>query len=200
MSESLRTARVLDLTHELRTATWTGEWRKDKQLFDDDEGIHGIDRGVYVHYLVNDHEHPVHDRNGEKRGKGKLLIHPNLGTIKFGKFEGGLIRRRSQDVLHIHRRDPRSVRADKRFPLAPYTFRECVRLALVLNLTDHCVSFVRYAERVLRDRIPDLIKRHSLKIQDYRGDYRILERTAPAGFVDELAAWARSVFDDIAGK
>lgn len=69
---------------------------------------------------------------------------------------------------------------------------------MVLNLPGHDKSAVRNAERVLRDRIPDLIKKHSLKIQDYRGDYRILERTAPAGFVAALDAWARSVFDEIA--
>jgi hypothetical protein len=140
---------IHDLTENFRQAEWTGERERDEVLFD--EKIRGIRRGVYVHYLENDHAYPVHDRNGESKGKGKLLIRAHLASIKFGKFESGLVGRRSQDAKHMHRKDPsRPQNVIQIAPPAPGTFAECLRLAVVLDLTGRDKEDVRGAERHLR--------------------------------------------------
>jgi hypothetical protein len=199
MSKSTRTVRVPEvrnLTDLFRAANWTGDFRQDKFLFD--QRIRSIDRGVYVHYLENHHDHPVHDRNGERVGKGTLLMQPGLGAIKFGKFEDGLIRRRSDDARHMHRRCPSLTRSGVRvFDRAPHTFGDCLRLALVLDLTDYAVSIVREAERALRKHMRHFLEYNRLSVENHRGDYRVLNVPAPGALVNTLTRWAERVFDEI---
>lgn len=162
-----------------------------------DPTVTRIKRGVYVHYLRNDHEHPVYDRNR----RGKLLILPGRTTIKFGKFEGGLIARRSEDARHFHRREftdapsPAADAAGHRGSLQ--TFPECVRLALVLDLTGHRKVRVREAEGILRAGMRTFLADLSLEVQNHRGDYRILLDAAPPNFAQRLKAWALNAFAEI---
>ncbi len=200
-----RSARVLDVTALLRATAWTGDWTLDRDLFA--ASGHGrelaVDKGVYVNYFHNDHDYPVHDRNGEKMGKGKLLVRPRLGTIKFGKFESGLLKRRSLDAHHMHRRSPGTTATyvDGRVPVfesAPETFAECLRAALVLDLSDYdSVSIVRAAESTIRKRVRLFLTEERLHVQDHRGDYRILMSEAPPDIVPRLERWTKSVFGEI---
>lgn len=184
---------VHDLTDQFRGVVWVGKPSQDLTSFQ--ENIRRIRRGVYVHYLVNDHPHPVHDRNGERIGRGKRLILPNLATIKFGKFEDGLIQRRSLDALHMHRRDPLNPLST--WPLTPQTFAECLKLALVLDLGERTKVEIRTAERHLRTQMRGFLQTHQVSVQDHKGDYRLLTSTPPTGLQEKLAEWARHEFAQI---
>lgn len=187
---------VRDFTELFRKVTWDGHRAQDELQFGND--VRQIKRGVYVHVFENPHPHPVHDRNGERRAKGKLLIQSHGATIKFGKFEGGLIARRSQDVEHMHRRDPELVgQGIKVFPSHPGTFAECLRLALVLDLTSRSTPLVvRAAEKHLRSKVRGFLQDAGVAVHNHRGDYRLLT-AAPADLVSRVNQWARSEFGEI---
>ena len=162
-----------------------------------------LEKGVYVHYLHNEHDDPVHDRNGEKEGKGKLLVHPRRGTVKIGKFESGLLKRRSEDAHHMHRRSPTPTGnaggAAHIFDPAPGTFADCLRFAFVLDLSSHDgQQVVRDAEASLRRQLDEFLAEQSVEVQDRLGDYRLLTRETAPPFVERLEHWARTALETVA--
>ena len=187
----------------LQAIPWTGSSNRDRVLAAEAlaEKLLDIRLGVYVNYLCNDHSLAIHDRNGEKVGKGKLLIRPHLSTVKFGKFEGGLLSRRSEDAHHMHRREVDSSSTAKGlpciYPSTPSTFAECLKLSLVLDLSHTTSAVVRCAERVLRRDVRRFLAVEHVTVQDFRGDYRILTRPAPQDFIVRVAQWSHSVFCEI---
>lgn len=191
--------RIHDLTASFRAIHWTGCPGQDKRQAPSE--MRAIKRGVYVHYLRNEHEHAVHDRNGEAKGRGKLLIHPGLSTIKFGKFEDGLVKRRSDDAKHMHRREAGVAwQPGLRRPASPHVFAECIRLALVLDLSEYDRHVIRKAERMIRSRMLSFVTSYDLQVCNHRGDYRILTRAEPDSgrLVQDLAGWTHTQFNHIA--
>lgn len=124
---------IYDLTKAFKAAAWTGRFKQDYDLLKDHDLLGCVEKGLYVHLLYNPTSAAVHDWNGKK---GKCLICPQRNTIKVGKFEKGIIRRRSQDADHFHELPEPGVPNSHdgvAAPAAPGTFASCLQLALVLD-------------------------------------------------------------------
>lgn len=191
--------RMYDLTKEFKAVAWTGRLKQDRDLFKDNNLLCRLEKGLYVHLLYNSSQASVHDRNG----KGKCLIHPSGSTIKVGKFENGIIRRRSQDADHFHESPVPGVANGNEgvaAPAAPGTFARCLRLALVLDLSKQEIVQVRSAEKMLKHELRNFIADQKLAVQDHRGDYRLLLEPGSADLSARLEKWARASFTAIVAK
>lgn len=130
--------------------------------------LRGITRGLYVLYLHNHAADAVYDKNGKfgRGGDGKLTVYGLGASLKPGKFENGFLRRTVQDADHLHRsRDERLGRA----------FRECLELALVLDLSARPITAVREGKQMLKNEIdaylagpPSLLRQGSTRSGDWR--------------------------------
>ncbi|WP_437479013.1 hypothetical protein WME75_31910 [Sorangium sp. So ce1014] len=141
----------------------------------------GIGHGLYVQYFENDAALPVYDknRNFARGGEGMLLIDPHGASLKPGKFQDGFLRRRRQDADHLHR-----TRKDQ----FGHTYRECLKLALVLDLTNDRTltrSATKEVEKLLKSKVDEWLRRRDLlhAMSTRRGDWRRLRRLVPP---DEL--------------
>lgn len=83
-----------------------------------------INTGLYLLLVHNEEEAPVRDRNPARR----VVIPSNAGTLKPGKFEGGLIGRQRENYRHAHRRLPNG---DEQHGIYP----DLIQRLLVLDLS-----------------------------------------------------------------
>lgn len=81
--------------------------------------------GLYVAVYVNESLHEIWDSNGKK---SRTVIPAKSAMLKYGKFEGGVLRRYREQFAHLRRRPPNG--QDER-----WIYREVTRLVLVLDLT-----------------------------------------------------------------
>ena len=164
-------------------------------------GLLGVHRGLYVQYLVNNEITPVHDRNGERTGSGKAVIRPNGKTVKIGKFVNGLLARRADDAIHFHRRPPDEPPRpyDDQFIYPPDlgVYAECLVLIVVLDLGSPTKVLVKEAEQKLKGALDLFLGSKNLRVQDRRGDYRILLDDPGEDFAERILAWAERVFHDL---
>jgi len=152
-----------------------------------------VHKGVFVQCFRNDSPHPIHDRNGERRGAGKLLIRPRGRTIKIGKFVGGFLGRRNEDAVHMH---PRPAAAAAPFPMAPGTYLDCLELILVLDLSALADDLVTQAEDSLRADLDHFLDSRRISVEDRRGDWRLLTQPR-AVLVSALDSWVREEFTQL---
>lgn len=167
---------VLDVTDVLQRASWsedrkvTQSWFADGRARDDvHQRVLASCAGLYILYFENNGD-AVHDKNKGWRegGPGKMVIVKKGASLKPGKFEGGFVRRRYQDADHLHRR--------RNDPFGR-TFVECLKLAFVVDLTEH-PHLVRDGEAALKAHL----KRFIVALPpnglapgtDWRGDWRLL--------------------------
>jgi hypothetical protein len=131
--------------------------------------VHSAERGVYILYFENSSADPVFDKNG----KGKLVIPAGGASLKPGKFEGGFIARRRQDADHLHRTPGDQFGA---------TFKQCLRLALALDLSGRSTEVTRATEQVLKEAVDAFIigpPRLLHAAGSRRGDWRHLTGNLP---------------------
>lgn len=88
------------------------------------ESTRAIRDGLYVAVYVNGSDHDVWDNNT----KPKVVIPANSSMLKYGKFQGGVLRRYRETFEHLRRRPPNG-------QTETWIHRELARLVLVLDLT-----------------------------------------------------------------
>ena len=161
---------VREVTAELTSAAWKSDLRETEAIFANSITgcLLGIRVGLYVLYFENMGK-AVYDKNRSwsSGGKGKMVIAADGASLKPGKFEGGFIRRRHQDADHMHR---------QRGDIFGKTFRECLKLAYVLDLTAR-PQLVRKSEKKLRARLKPAIEECWGGLAEdatWRGDWRLL--------------------------
>jgi hypothetical protein len=157
-----------------------------------------VHRGLYVQYLTNKSDRAVYDRNG----KGKLIIPKRGRTIKIGKFEGGLLARRTADAIHMHRRPQTKVPPHHNNELlyAPElgTYIDCLSFIVVLDMGSPPKKQVRAAEGQLRERLNQFLRNEGISVANFRGDYRILSSDSERPSLTDLQVWANDTLCAIA--
>lgn len=162
-----------------------------------------VHRGLYVQYFFNDSDQDVHDRNGERHGRGKKVIPSGRWTIKIGKFINGLLARRAEDAVHLHRRQQGDTRAPNGqeflYPPELSTYLDCLVSLIVLDLGSPPKEDVTVAENQLRNRLDRFLDERGLQVQDRNGDYRILETDPGPQFQSDLEEWATGTLSALSG-
>jgi hypothetical protein len=122
--EAMRTA-IHDVTTEFLAAEidWTLPSARCCAQFP--ERTRAMRDGLYVAVYVNESEHDVWDDN---EGREKVVVEARSSTLKYGKFEGGVVDRYKEQFEHLRRHPPGE-------PSQTWIFRELVRFVIVLDLT-----------------------------------------------------------------
>jgi hypothetical protein len=136
--------------------------------------VRNITCGLYVMYFRNHSDASVFDKNGSfsRGGAGKLVIYGNEASLKPGKFEGGLVRRRAQDADHLHRSRTEAIGT---------AFRESLQFLLVLDLSSHGIGAVGIGENLLKKDIDGILEGRLRPGSTRRGDWRHLSQAEPPG-------------------
>jgi hypothetical protein len=155
-----------------------------------------VHRGLYVQYFENDDGSAVHDRNGEHRGRGKMIVASGGASVKVGKFQNGFLARRAEDALHFHRRPAEGVTVpySDEFIYAPenYVYLNCLKRVWLLDLGCPSPEQLKKAERQLIVRLNEHLGRSN--VQDFRGEWRLLKRRPSPEWLSELAEWVSAEF------
>lgn len=172
-------APIHDLTALLcrQEIDWNPPCRTVEERFD--PWVRNIRRGVYALYFRNSRVGPVFDKNGGFRrgGEGTCVLFGGGASVKPGKFLGGAVARRYQDADHLH------WTRDEQKGLA---FRECLQLALHLDLPNRTDDQVERLEKFLKKKVDGFFASGHLHLRPgttRHGDWRHL-RDAPS--LDEI--------------
>lgn len=154
---------IHDLTEVLREASFAGTTSEVHARFD--PSVRDIRDGLYVFLFENRSSRRVRDNNT----RPKTVIGANGASLKPGKFENGFIVRMRNYHDHLRREDEGGG--------VEHVFQECLRLALVLDLSTTQVGLPspsRVFEEYWNESISAYLEGRSLLVgtQNGRAEWR----------------------------